>query len=314
MSTISRRIPQSAKTRHQAITDAKTKMDAVLLLDPADDTLRAATQGELTTKAGPINTAFTARSLAKFELTGAVADKNAKRATLYPLVAGFVDIFKVRVRTGASTAAERALLNLDTTTGNLPPVRKDAELLTVAQNLVTGEQARITAGRPACTEITLAELSTATTAYAAALTLVNNRKQAYDTAQETFVNLCLQADDLILSIWDQVESKYNSENKESQRANAKLWGVVYTLVGPASTVTITVQDMVDDSPVEGMPVRGEEGDVEGLTNALGVVILKDKFIGLETFTTDSPEWQPASITQQLDEEGTYSIVIKVTKV
>lgn len=191
---------------------------------------------------------------------------------------------------------------------------KDTELAQVTETLIAGEIARVAAGGAEMKEIEVADLEAQLALYQAALTLQNNKKQALDTAQEALTALCNTARELIVVLWDEVESKYAIESRESQRANATLWGVVYKSTATEATINVLVHVAGDPLAVlEGATVRADEGDAEATTNEFGTAQLKTTFAGAEKVIVDLPGYVTQTIDLTVAAGGTYNLTVALAE-
>lgn len=117
---------------------------------------------------------------------------------------------------------------------------------------------------------TAAEVASRLTLFLTKLTDATEKKDLLDTAQETLNNLASDVDILILRVWDEVESYFNSEPAESKRANAREWGVIYISIGSPTNLELTVL-LPGGAPAVGYTVKLVDGRMTRDTDALGKV-------------------------------------------
>jgi len=123
-----------------------------------------------------------------------------------------------------------------------------------------------------------------------------------------------EADGVIKKVWDEVETFYNEEDKESQRANAREWGVVYVTVGQEpATINIELRNISTGTNIPG-DVYFDIPDITIPIDATGIGSLTTLFVGTTDATATSPGF--VALTQQVTttEGGTVSILFEMTPV
>lgn len=237
MGIITRQLPNSNPTRRAALKSAKQKKAGSPI---ATDVLRATTityldaqQPDYETKCVAVDNATTVSAIAN-------AEKDVAQEDTRLYASHFIIVFNLMIRRGLIAKEERARYNLPIEGDALPYMDSEEAVQQVAENIAAGEAARVAAGGTAMSNPSAADVAGKLTTYLTKLTAASEKKDLLDTAQEDLDALNPGADNLILRIWDEVESYFNYETAESKRANAREWGVVYISVGSPTHVELTV--------------------------------------------------------------------------
>ncbi|MFN0031568.1 MAG: hypothetical protein ACKVOR_05360 [Flavobacteriales bacterium] len=287
MAIISRQLPRTVDSRNQALQNAVQKRTS---LPPADDTLRTATNTTLTALQTSYVAGITSRNNGKAAVSNNTIIKNDAGTNVRMFISHFLQVFNLAVDRGTFPQGDRAYYNMDVDSPTLPDTATDQAVVTVYNYILVGETQRTAAGGAPMANPSMAEVTTAFGPFQTALVTQSNLKDALDIAEEALDDLNVQADELIRKIWDEVESKYADEPKESQRQNAREWGVTYVSRGNTPTA-ITVLVRAVNVPQQGAFVRLIASDLEGVTDSNGVVIFSTNLVGEETvraFLTGKP--------------------------
>lgn len=237
--TITRRLPNSDLTRVTAINAAHNKNG---LTPPGTGPLSANTITRLNTMFSDYNTALTNRGVAKSGQTTNTPAKDAQMEHTRTFVNHFIQVFNLGVRRGKYPAGHRSFYQLEVGSDAVPDLESEANVLTWANRIVTGDPLRVAAGGAAMTNPDVVEVQTSLTA---TMTLFNSQStlaDALDAAEESVETLNALADSLIKRIWDEVEAFFGEEAPASMRENARRWGVVYITTGPAAVLVGFVKD------------------------------------------------------------------------
>ncbi len=267
MPVITRKLPDSTPTRRAALKTAKAKRTSSPI---ATDVLRATTITALDTKQPVFETKCAAIDVAIVNATTANALKDKTKADLHLHSSHFIMVFNLMVRRGKAQPQDRGYYGLDISSEALPPMDTEAELKQVAENIVTGEANRVAAGGTAMSNPTAAEVGTLLTAWYPLLDAASEKGDLLDAAREQISDHTDEIDQLILRLWDEVESYYNNETIESKRANSREWGVTYESSGKPTDITLTVLT-AGGKPAVGLDVKLPQGRVTRTTDAEGKV-------------------------------------------
>ncbi len=282
MSSESRSLPNSNSGRMRTLDAAGAKNTAMgvgtILTNP--------------TKARLVSINVTYRS--KFDLIGAskhdmallTSQKSGFAAACKKVCSHFIQVFNLAIDRGIFVPADRAFYKLDITTGNVPDMNTDEDIIEVAKDLIKGESDRTNAGGIKMTMPDIQEVQVAFDNLNNIVMPHSTAVDAYDQAQENLNALNTEADAVIKKVWDEVETFYNEESPASQRQNARQWGVIYVQVGSPKTITGTVRDATTNELLAGASVffsNGNKTATSGLngTFELNTTLMNDQEINAE---------------------------------
>ncbi|MBI4947776.1 MAG: hypothetical protein HY840_15400 [Bacteroidetes bacterium] len=263
---IGRKLPNSDESRNLALTAAKTKKDNTV---PASIVITPNTVVRLDSTQPLLFSAMQTRANTLQAQSAATLLKNTTEKQAKMFISHFIQAFNNGVDRGIFPAAHRAFYQLDVSSSSVPDMDTEALLLLWGQRLITGDAARIAAGGTAMAMPSIAQVTVPYNSFKAANIAQSTAKDAYDNAQETVSDMRINVDNLILRIWDEVETAFNDEEIASKRRKAKEWGVVYT-DSSAPPVTSGISITSDQSTISGMPL---EIIITGNLSASGGTIL-----------------------------------------
>ncbi len=200
--------------------------------------------------------------------------KTAKQAASW-IVSDMIDTLQNAVRRGKFDASVRGLYGLPVTTPLRPPIDTDQQILSWGEQVHDGETARIAAGGDPITFPSLAEVDAAVNAFKDLNLQQAAAKDTYDNAQETLQNDNIEADKLILKLWNEIEAAFDEGNKPNVRRRAREWGVVYvpnageTPSPDDYSIMGTVTDAATGNPIAEVVVILTDTDVVEQTDAQG---------------------------------------------
>jgi len=284
MTSISRRLPQSKKMRDAALKRAKDKKDSS---PPSGNILTPPTTTRLDTIQPDYEAAMKLVRQKEYTLRKKSTAKRLDRTTLDLYTRSFVKAFNIGIDLGTFEADDRVLLGLPTD-GTLPSLSTEQEILDIGSAIIDGDAIRVAGGGA---PMVLVDIATYTTQYDSFKTLFDehsNLTQELDIAQEAVDALNDEADAVIKKVWDEVETFYNEEVKESQRADAREWGVVYISVGiKPSIISGTMLDSVTNLPLPqsaNPEVYLEGPDITASVKADGTYSIETTFVGTTNIT------------------------------
>lgn len=225
--------PDTDAQRQQAMGAAKLKADAT---PPADLAFSAAVLATLTTSLPQFALEVQERGAALSAQTAATAAANPARRALNMYIRHFIGVFNMGVDRGRYPATDRAHYQLPVDYNELPKLGTDGENLLWANNIVSGDAARVLAGGQPMENPTAAEVGTKLTELNAALAAQSPAKDTYDKEQEDVAALRVPIDELIADIWDEVLFEFRKDAAPSMRRKAREYGVAYRL-SPGETPT-----------------------------------------------------------------------------
>lgn len=275
---IQRRLPNTDVARNVALKASKTKQANTA---PADMALTAATIAKLNLTQPLFEQKMILRGAALRNQSSVTVEKNAAQEQTKMFISHFIQVFNLGIERGVFPASDRAFYTLDVNSNSVPPLTKESEITYWGEQLITGDAGRIDAGGAA---MAMPEISQVQAAYDNFIHMNSQQstvKDAYDKAQEEVSNMRPDVDKLILKIWDEVETFYNQEETPSKRRHAREWGVVYVSTQKA-TITGTVTQSIDDSPLANVNVALIESEEIVQTDANGNYKLTTVFTGAGT--------------------------------
>lgn len=265
--SINRRLPKSNLARQQALERAKNKND-LLPPPPADQVLNASTVMRLNDTVPTYLDAVQAVNVARANMSANTPAKDAKVEAARLFTGHFIQVFNLGVKRNKYPKAHRAHYQLDVESDALPNLDSEANALTWADKLVTGDVTRLAAGGVAMANPAIAEVDTALGEAIVAFNAQTTLKDALDEAQEALEVLNEDADALIKRIWNEVEAYYSEEDAESMRNNARDFGVVYVTDAAVNTLTGLVKN-ASGVAQQGATVTVVESGSETTTNSEG---------------------------------------------
>lgn len=149
----------------------------------------------------------------------------ARKARLY--LTHFIRVMNMAVLRGDLPSETRAFYGLPTNDFTTPPLRCDKELITWGKRIIEGEENRIIKGGCPITNPTIAVVKVW---YHSFMEAYNYHKslssRALDLAEKSN---CLrrEADEIILQIWNEVESTNSNLSEEERIAECENYGLVY---------------------------------------------------------------------------------------
>lgn len=154
-----------------------------------------------------------------------VYHSNSKKLKLY--VSHFIQVLNFAILRGEIKEKARNYFGLSEDAANLPVFKNDDDLVQWAEKLISGEDLRIREGgfpmsnpRIALVNIRLEEYTKSKNSYFVS-------KRSSKLAQDKVAELRNTADDLILQLWNEIESYYDDQNPETKRNLCSSLGVKY---------------------------------------------------------------------------------------
>jgi len=296
---ITRQLPKSDETRNIALSSAKTKKDntaaAGIALTPATITRMDAMQPQF-------YGLMQARANAQQTQSDSTTAKESAQARARMYVSHFIQAFNMGVDRGMFQASHRAFYQLDVNDGSVPDLSTEPLLTLWGQRLIDGDAVRIAAGGAPMAMPTIAEVTAEYNTFKNANIAQSTAKDALDAAQENVEHQRVEADKIILKIWDEVETFFNEEPITSKRRKAREWGVMYI-----STVKTTIRGKgrhaVTADPLAGMSARLVETNESAVTDAAGNFELKTGFIGQGNMEFAKPTFVTETKTIDIPEGG-----------
>ena len=288
--SLTRKLPQSDVTRKIAFDTSKTKKDNTA---PADVVLTPNTITRLDTTQPLFSQKMQERGNALQAQTNATAAKDAAMGKAKMFISHFIQGFNNGADREVFPHSHKAFYQLDVNSDSVPKMDTEAEVTLWGDHLIEGDAERILAGGAAMVMPSIADVTTEVNNFKTLNAAQSTAKDAYDNAQEAVSDMRLEADKLLLRIWDEVETAYNDEPIESKRRKAREWGVVYVSTQKA-TITGLVTDSATSNPLQNVNVALIESEEIVQTDEEGRYTLKTSYTGegnlefsLEGYTTQT---------------------------
>jgi len=283
-----RRLPNSNPTRYHAL---RTVSERVAVSPPAQIPITSGTLGRLALFFPDNKTKFLAVEAALTGQSGFTEQvKTAKQQAIY-FAADFIDAMQNAVRRDTFQASVRAMYGLPINKPHRPEILTEQDVLNWGDQIHEGEINRIAAGGAAITFPSLAEVDAAVGAFRTLNLQQATAKDIYDNAQEALNALNLEADKLILKIWNEIETAFDEGNKASMRRRAREWGVKYVPTPGQGTSP-------DEYSIQGKIT------IQGTTTGVADVEIKVLETGETTLSESNGDYLAAYLTP-----GTYTLEI-----
>ncbi len=150
---------------------------------------------------------------------------NARKARVY--LSHFIQVLNLAIVRGELSENVRLAFGMDVDERKLPDFTSDKDLMEWGQKIIHGETMRISQGHPPITNPTIAVVKVR---YENFMEGYNNQRVLQQNTQRykaELDELRIQADEIILSIWDEVEASLKELPDHERREEAQEYGLVY---------------------------------------------------------------------------------------
>ncbi len=148
-----------------------------------------------------------------------------KRAKMY--ISHFIQVLNMAIARDEIPADARSFYGLEKFTKKLPPLTTDDEIIAWGKKLIDGEEARVQQGGNPMVNPRIAmvkiQYDKYVNAYRSNSFIQSKNERAFEYVQE----LRQKADDIILSIWNEVEQTFAHLPAAEKRKQAEEYGLVY---------------------------------------------------------------------------------------
>jgi hypothetical protein len=139
----------------------------------------------------------------------------------------FIRVMNMAIFRGELPVETRAYYGLATNEANAPSLNTDNELLSWGRRIIEGEEFRIKKGGSPITNPTIAVVKVRFGQFIEAMNYYQTlNKKTLDYAQKNN-ELRREADELILSIWNEVEARFSKLRDEDKRKECEVYGLIY---------------------------------------------------------------------------------------
>ena len=149
----------------------------------------------------------------------------ARKARLY--ITHFIKVMNMAILRGELPAETRAFYGIATDDSTIPSLATENELIGWGKRIIDGEEYRIRKGLTAITNPTIAVVKVRYVQFMDAWNFHKTiNKRVAECAKKT-ADLRNEADEIITTLWNEVEAKFAGLPDEQKRAEAEKYGIVY---------------------------------------------------------------------------------------
>ncbi|MCB8965054.1 MAG: hypothetical protein H6536_08470 [Bacteroidales bacterium] len=148
-----------------------------------------------------------------------------KRAKLY--VSHFIQVLNMAINRGEHQPSVRELYGMDLDESRIPSLNTEKDLIEWGKKIIDGEMMRMRKNQPPITNPTIAIVKVR---YEQFIEVYNHQKILQQNTQRTLKELNTlrtKADEIILSIWNEVETYYTDLPDDEKREKATEYGLIY---------------------------------------------------------------------------------------
>jgi hypothetical protein len=148
-----------------------------------------------------------------------------KKAKIY--ISHFIQVVNMAMQRGDLPETERSYFGMGDNLQKLPPLNSESDVITWGEKLIHGEEIRKGKGLAPITNPTIAVLKVRYEQFLDAYKSQKTLQKSYQRAQEQLVGLRKEADQIILSIWNEVEKSYAELPENERRKMCERFGIIY---------------------------------------------------------------------------------------
>ncbi|MDR0988388.1 MAG: hypothetical protein LBM06_02860 [Prevotellaceae bacterium] len=151
---------------------------------------------------------------------------NVKMARLY--ISHFIQVLNLAVIRSEVRVAHKAYYGLHNDDMNVPDLSSDLSLVTWGKKIIDGENKRIAQGGIPIYTPTIAKVKVHYDIFMESYNRQKNLQTLTNRSLEVLSSMRAEADELILSIWNQVEKKYEEISPKDKRLDmCRSYGLIY---------------------------------------------------------------------------------------
>jgi len=222
---LARKLPRTIEEYYLALHLCKEKKDYIGI---GQTVLRPATAQDLDTLFELFKAARNERLTAKTKSLSATKEVRKAVERLSMFNSHFLQHLDDAIMREVATVADKISYNIDANATALPVQRKQQQVVTVANDIVKGEAARVLRGGIALLQPSAAEISDLLQDLQMKLVAKGKFQSEYNDRQEALQKLIKDTDKLVRKMWAEVESTCAGDPEAgSRRRKAEQWSVVY---------------------------------------------------------------------------------------
>ena len=148
-----------------------------------------------------------------------------RKARLY--ISHFIKVMNMAIARGELNPSNRAFYGIDEADSNVPDITNEAELMKWGEQLIAGETQRMRKGMTPISNPTIAVVKVRYEQFINALHSKSINQKNKIRIQDDVNALRTQADDIILTVWNEVEKSFAALPDDEMREKAAAYGVSY---------------------------------------------------------------------------------------
>lgn len=148
-----------------------------------------------------------------------------KRAKMY--ISHFIQVINMAITRGDLPSSERKYYGLPDNSNKLPSLNTESDLIKWGEKLIHGETLRAMEGRAHITNPTMAVVKVRYEKFLEAYKFQKTLQKNSQRAQERLDELRVQANEIIVDVWNEVEEKFKKEDENTSREFCSGYGIVY---------------------------------------------------------------------------------------
>ena len=148
-----------------------------------------------------------------------------RKARLY--ISHFIQVLNMATIRGDIPFTERKYYGIQDNLTKLPILHTEADLIKWGEKLIHGETIRSMEGRSPMTNPTIAVVKVRYEKFLDVYKFQKILQKNCQRAQERLEEMRIQANSIIVNIWDEVEETFKQESEQKRRDMAKTYGIVY---------------------------------------------------------------------------------------
>lgn len=184
----------------------------------------------------------------------------ARKARIY--LTHFIRVMNMAIYRGELPAETRAYYGLATNDSTVPSLNTENELVSWGKRIIDGEEFRIKKGGSPITNPTIAVVKVRFGKYIDALNFSSTLSKRTQEYSKKIIEMRAEADEIILGIWNDVETYFASLDEKEKRLKCEEYGLVYFYRKGELEKETQVNTQVSESaaPVETIPGEPELSD------------------------------------------------------
>jgi len=148
-----------------------------------------------------------------------------KKAKLY--ISHFIQVVNMAIARGELHSSNRIFYGLDEFDSKVPEMNTEAELIQWGEQVIAGETERMKKGMTPIANPTIALVKVRYEQFLSAYHAKKINQKNSSRVQNDFIEIRAKADEIILSIWNEVEKYFADQPDDTMRKNAAEYGVAY---------------------------------------------------------------------------------------